>query len=172
MKITKFVLAIFFIFHINSAYSCSRPLLTPTVEEAFNNAVNVYLAFAESIVIREGAPWPGTNIKPYKLDVNFVVLETWKGNLKTKENVKYTYTVSNGGCNVSPTNNPPWFEAEPSKDNDPDKTDYVRMSGIWLIYEYSEDDNELDNGGRTAPLEYGGAGDLQALYVLSGKLRK
>lgn len=172
MKITKYILAIFFIFHINPVYSCSRPPLTPTVEEAFNDAANVYLAFAESTVIKEGAPWPGTNIKPYKLDVNFVVLETWKGNRKIRENIKYTYTMSNGGCNVSPANNPPWFEAEPSKDSDPDKINYAQMSGVWLIYEAADGDRELQRNGRTAPLEYGGANDLQALYVLSGKLRK
>ncbi len=163
------LLLIIFTFNISTAYSCSRPPGMPTVEEAYNKSINVYLAFAKTIKNHEKRNERGYEY--FSQEIDFEVLEVWKGNKRVGEKVKYINDLSNT-CLVSVTNDPPWLEEEPSEKSGSNRPVYVRMSGIWLIYEYSENIYGLERSGRTAPLEYGGAIDLPDLYVLSGKLKR
>lgn len=146
---------------ISYLFACSAPP-APSVTEAFQESTSVYLATAESITNTPISK--KTKVEHQK--VIFRVLEAWKGTKKVGDTVIFDTDIYRGGCGVSVNNTPPWLKNE-SPDPKTGKHESVKMSGIWLIYEESDEQNSLTNIGRTAPFEYGGVDDLKELYSLS-----
>ena len=146
------------------ALSCNSAPGKPTISESYNSADNVYLAFAQSIETNTTRSQNGNRI--IKQTVIFRVLETWKGNYKIGEELTFQTTLFDGSCGVGATNEPNWLEEEPKNGKSVQKANYPRISGVWLIYENGTSKHQLNNSGRTSPLEYGGAEDLQELYKL------
>lgn len=146
------------------ALSCSPIPGKPSVNEAYENSENVYLAFAQSIVTKESKDKSGHKIVTQV--VIFRVLETWKGNYKVGQQLNFQTTLFDGSCGVGATNEPGWLEQESEDGNLNDHSRYPRLSGIWVIYEGNTTQHQLNHLGRTSPLEYGGSEDLKILYQL------
>lgn len=162
MKKTKIIAVIFFLLSSLNAFCCSQPSL-PNVEAAFRESTAVYLAMAKSVKLiprqHDKSAW-------MEQEVIFEILQTWKGNYKVGEKIKFN-TVVSSGCGVSVDNYDHWFEEEPLKEK-PEPI-YPKFSGVWLIYSSEVNERSLWNAGRTKPLEFGGAEDLQTLYMLASK---
>jgi hypothetical protein len=148
---------------VTYSYACSTPPL-PSVQEAFQKSSDVYLAIA--ISVKNSSQKSSQKIIEVDQEVVFKVLEVWKGSKKENDTIVFNTVVSRGGCGVSATNNPPWFEDE-LPDPKTGKITYVKMSGIWLIYENGNKQHSLTRSGRTAPFEHGGVNDMKELYELS-----
>jgi len=146
------------------ALSCSVPPGKPSVSEAFNSNENVYLAFAQSIKTQESKNKNGNKI--ITQTVIFRVLETWKGNYKVGQELTFQTTLFDGSCGVGATNDPGWLEQEPEVGSLNNEPNYPRLSGIWVIYENTTTQHQLNQLGRTSLLEYGGNEDLKMLYQL------
>ena len=162
MKMTRIIAAILSLLCSINAYCCSQTP-TPNVETAFQESKAVYLAVAKSIKLitqhNEKFTW-------VEQEVIFEVLQTWKGNYKVGEKIKYN-TVVSSGCGVSVDNYDHWFQEEPFTEKL--EPVYPKLSGIWLIYSSEANERSLWATGRTKPLEFGGAEDLQKLYALASK---
>jgi len=144
-----------------NSFACSAPPPS-NVEESFKDSKAVYLVVAKSIKVISAH-----EDKPSWIDreVVFEVLQSWKGGKTRGERLTYKTKLSSS-CGLSVDNYNHWLENPEGKTLE---ERFPKFSGIWLVYEYDENQFSLSGSGRTRPLEFGGVLDLEELYKLSGK---
>jgi hypothetical protein len=147
----------------STVFACSAPP-PESVKIAFKQSKAVYLAMAKSIKV---IPRNNEKFTWIEQEVEFEVLESWKGDIKVGEKILFN-TVVSSGCGASVDNYDHWLELPAESGGE---SSYPKLSGIWLIYSHDPKYRKLEPLGRTQPFEFGGARDMKDLYKLSQQNR-